>query len=491
MVLDKFCVTKTKSFQCRGPKGPRCFARLNSFGARQYKNESGRRIPSSNLGYFPVFSPNQAQRHFRPVLLCVLMTVLSGGTMATEPGLSKPLTLETAIALAVRDNPNLAQMRKRSEAMLAIPSQVGTLPDPVVSFNALNLPVDTFDVSQEAMTQLQLGISQTVPFPGKLGLKEEAAEFEADAALNNVDEIRLRLIRNVKTTWWLVFYLDRALQIVKSNQDLLRQFVEIAQTKYTVGEGLQQDVLLAQLELSRLLDQELQLIGMRRNEATRLNALLDWPESAVRLPQKVDKQLPEIAPESKLYQQAEASRPLLTEQANRINAAQSRLELAKKDYYPDFNIGAFYGFRSGENPAPRSDSRADFLSLKLSVNVPLFAYRKQDKAVDQRNSELLQQQYSRQDEWNQVRAQISTAIADYQRAREQFVLFDTGIIPQARQTVASMLAGYQVNKVDFLNLVRSQITLLNYETRYWKALSEANQSLAKLVAAVGDEAIHE
>jgi outer membrane protein TolC len=90
-----------------------------------------------------------------------------------------------------------------------------------------------------------------------------------------------------------------------------------------------------------------------------------------------------------------------------------------------------------------------------------------------------------------VRAQISTAYGDYQQYKQQAELFKGGIIPQARQTVASMLAGYQVNKVDFLNLVRSQITLYNYETQYWMALSGANQALAQLTAVVGKEEIYE
>jgi outer membrane protein, heavy metal efflux system len=407
-----------------------------------------------------------------------------------DPG--SPLTLQSAIALAVQDNPDLAQMRARSEAMAAIPSQAGTLPDPVLSFNAMNLPTDSFSVSQEPMTQLQLGISQRVPFPGKLALSQEAAEYEAEAASNNVDETRLRLIRDVKTTWWLLFYLDQALQIVANTQDLLRQFVEIAQVKYTVGQGLQQDVLLAQTEQSRLLDQELQLTGMRRSEAARLNALLGGSsDGVVRLPREVIQELPDTLPEAQLYQIAESARPLLAERANQINAAESRVELAKKDYYPDLNIGAGYGFRSGDNPPPRSGQRTDLLSLQLSVNVPLFTYRKQAKAVDQRSSELLQRKYSFQDERNQVKAQISAGLADYERARQQFVLFKSGIIPLARQTVSSMLAGYQVNKVDFLNLIGSQITLFNYEIRYWRALSEANQALAKITAAVGKEVIHE
>ncbi len=125
------------------------------------------------------------------------------------------------------------------------------------------------------------------------------------------------------------------------------------------------------------------------------------------------------------------------------------------------------------------------------MNVPIFAATKQRKAVNQRSSELMQQRYALQDQWNKVRAEISTAYSDFHQAKNQVVLFKSGIIPQAQQTVASMLAGYQVNKVDFLNLVRSQITLYNYETQYWKALTEANQALAQLTAVVGKEEIYE
>ena len=125
------------------------------------------------------------------------------------------------------------------------------------------------------------------------------------------------------------------------------------------------------------------------------------------------------------------------------------------------------------------------------MNVPIFASSKQSKAVDQRASELMQNKYALQDEWNQVRAEISTAYSEFQQTKNQVVLLKSGIIPQARQTVASMLAGYQVNKVDFLNLVRSQITLFNYETQYWKALAEANQAVAQLTAVVGKEEIYE
>ncbi len=412
------------------------------------------------------------------------------GEVPGQEGQSGILTVDQAVEIALRSNPNLAEMQARAQAAAAIPSQVGSLPDPTIEFNALNLPVYGFSLDQEAMTQLQVGLSQAIPFPGKLGLKEEAAEFEAAAAGNDVEETRLQLVKEVKSTWWKILYLDRALEIVERNRDLLRSFVKIAQTKYTVGEGLQQDVLLAQLELSKLMDTKIQLRASRRNEAARINALLDLPvEQAVRLPESVETTLPEVLPEQRLYVLADDHRPLLAKYRNQLRAAAKRVDLAKRDYLPDFKVGAAYGFRQGENQD--GSSRDDFLSLRLSMTIPLYAGSKQDRAVDQRTSERLARQYALQDERGRVQAIISAVLADYEQAREQSVLFETGIIPQARQTVASMLAGYQVNKVDFLNLVQSQITLYNYETRYWQALSSARQKLARLVASVGKEVVDE
>lgn len=430
-----------------------------------------------------MFTPNQL---FRSVFGMLLAVFMFASCHASEQDL---LTFESALAIASENNPDLAQIKARAEAMAAIPSQVGTLPDPMISIGALNFPVDTFDTRQEPMTQIQFGLSQTIPFPGKLGLREQAAEYEATAALQNVTEATEWLRSHVKNTWWQLFFLDRALQVIDNNQMLLRQFIRIATTKYEVGEGLQQDVLLAQLELSQLLDHQLKLEGARRNDVARLNALLDRAaDRPVSLPESVDVALPELLAENDLYRQADEVRALLAAKREVVHAAESRLDLAKKDYYPDFTIGAAYGIR--DNTLTGAD-RADFFSMKLSMNVPIFAASKQDKAVDQRTSELLQHKYDLQDQWNKVRSQISQAYSDYRRAKDQYILFKTGIIPQARQTVASMLAGYQVSKVDFLNLVRSQITLFNYEVQYWQAFTEANQALAQLAASVGTEDLYE
>jgi len=429
---------------------------------------------------------------WRMLVLALAIPVIGWSAKSPQEPSEDQLSIEEAVATALSENPSLAEMQARYEALAEIPSQLGTLPDPILSLNALNLPTDTFNVGQEAMTQMQIGIGQTIPFPGKLALREGASEFEALAAGNSVDELRLLLIRNTKSSWWQLYYLDRALDVVDRNQDLLRQFIQVAKTKYEVGDGLQQDTLLAQLELSKLFDQKIRLRAVRKNQAIRLNVLMDTsPNSLILLPNNVSTDMPDLIKENLLYERAESIRPLLKEKENYLNAAQSRLKLARKQYYPDFRLGVAYGNRSGENPPPRGGARSDFLSVMFSVNLPIYQKRKLDRAVGQRSLELRQSNDSFRDKWAVVRSEISSATTDYLEAKELFALFKGGIIPQARQTVASMLAGYQVSEVDFLNLVGSQVTLLNYEVQYWKALTDANQALARLVAAVGEEKVYE
>ncbi len=441
--------------------------------------------------FWVIFRGGMFLRKYRFLLAVAPLLIVADNLYADE---INPVVLRehSAVEVAVSDNPNLAEVQERYKALLEVPSQVGTLPDPMVSLNAMNFPTDTFDRDQEPMTQLQVGVSQVIPFPGKLGLKEEAAEYDAKAAGHSVDEVRLQLVKNVKSKWWQLYYLDRALDTVKNNQALLRQFITVAQTKYETGKGLQQDVLLAQLELSRLMDQEIQLRAIRRNQAIKLNILMDRPANdVIVLPDQVSKSMPALADEGALYLQAESSRPLLKKMETKIEAAQSRLDLAKRDYYPDFKLGVTYGDRTGDNPPPMGGSRSDFFSVMVGVKIPLYSGRKQSKAVSQRSSELQMNHYALLDEKGMVMAAISSAVTDYQEAKQQFSLYGSGIVPQAQQTVQSMLAGYQVSEVDFLNLVRSQMTLFNYELQYWKALSDAKQALARLEAAVGEESVYE
>lgn len=398
------------------------------------------------------------------------------------------LTLDKAIELALLGNPGLGEIKSRAEAMAAIPSQEGTLPDPQVKLGALYLPTNSFNLRQDDFTMMEVGISQEIPFPGKLALREKIAEQEALAASDSVDEARLRLIREVKMGWWRLFYYDRALSLLDEAEEFFLQLIDITQAKYKVGKGPQQDVLLAQLELSKLKDEKLNLTSMRYGQEARLNALLDrTSETPVQIPVETEFKLPVVV-ESALQNKALQLRPLFAQHHKMLDVAQSKVDLAKKGFYPDFTVGAFYDVRQN---TPSGQSRSDFASVQLSMNLPIYAGRKQAKAVDQRKGELLQERYALQDEHRKVHAEITAKAVEYQKTKEKLALLEHEIIPQAQQTLDSLLAGYQVNQTDFTDLLRTQLSFFQYQTQYWQALTNTQQILAELSAEVGEELDHD
>ena len=397
--------------------------------------------------------------------------------IATESSELNNLSVKQAILIALDNNPNLASMNTRFLAMSEIPAQVGAFPEPKLKFNFANIPLDSFALDQTPMTQIQFGITQALPYPGKLALKSQAALNLAEASGADWRDAKRKLIEQTRHQWWQLFYLDRALEIVARNQGVLYQFIEVAETKYSVGQGLQQDILLAQVEEYQLQDKKLQLLSFRRTTQARLNLLMGSNKRQnILISPIVDEQLPTLGKMSDYLSEAKQSRPDMKRANLLSDAAESRFKLAKKNYYPDFQVGALYGWRKDQT---------GLASLQFSMNVPWDISNRQNPAKDQRNQEWLQQKYALLELENRIAEEIESATANYLRATNQMRLFKDAIIPKAEQTVEAMLAGYQVNKVDFLNLLRAQITLFNYDTQYWQAFSTANQYLAALDAAIG------
>lgn len=207
----------------------------------------------------------------------------------------------------------------------------------------------------------------------------------------------------------------------------------------------------------------------------------------MRIPAEAYFKLPAIV-ESALQDKAFQLRPLFAQHRKMLDASQSKVDLAKKGFYPDFTVGAFYDVRQN---TPSGQSRSDFASVQLSMNLPIYAERKQAKAVDQRKGELLQERYALQDEHHKIQAEIAAKAAEYQHAKEKLALLEHEIIPQAQQTLDSLLAGYQVNQTDFSDLLRTQLSFFQYQTQYWQALTNTQQILAELSAEVGEELNHD
>jgi len=403
---------------------------------------------------------------------------------------AEPLSLDHAVEIAVVNNPNLSAIQARADALAQLPSQMEALPDPRLSINLMNLPVDSFSLTQEGMTQFQISFTQALPYPGKLSLKAKAATERAEAARFTIEEGTLQLKSSVKHTWWDIFYLDRALDTVEKNKKLLNQFFELAETHYKVGKGAQTDVLLAQLEVVKLTNKKIALNRQKSNANVRLNNLLNRAvETPVIISSQVDEKLMKLKSREELVIMAKKQSPALIAKQRMVESSNSAVSLARKNRMPDFMTGISYGVRAGENMD--GSSRAHLASLMFSMNLPLYSEKKQEPHVDQRNAEWMQQKYELQDKNNLTMLQVENAVINYKAASSQAKLFKELIIPQANQTVEAMMVGYQVGNNDFLTLLNSQTMLYNYQTQYWKVLSVANQALADLIAAVGEESIYE
>ncbi|MBT4492333.1 MAG: TolC family protein [Gammaproteobacteria bacterium] len=409
----------------------------------------------------------------------------------TESARADVLTLSRAVDIALANDPVLMAMDSKIAALKTMPDQVSALPDPVLSVNAMNLPTDTFDFDQEPMTQLQMTLTQAFPYPGKRGLKREMADLAATTSEIQQADYRDALVGQVRATWWDILVSDKALEIIGQNQKLLEDFIEIARAKYAVGKGLQQDVLLAQLELNRLQDREVRVRGLRNSHEAVLNGLLNqFPdESIVVSEDSLNTGLPELQSTGQLFERALTRKKLLKVHRQLVKKADLQLNLAEQEKKPDFRLGLGYGVRQDGN-TPGQD-RPDFVSVMFSMNLPVYSKRKQGMQVSQRVAERATAERLLDDALRDIRSGIGRRAAEYEAGKDQSEIMRTRIIPQAEQTVQSMLAGYQVNQVDFLNVINGQLMLYDARISYWQALGKAKRALAKLAATVGEETLYE
>ena len=413
--------------------------------------------------------------------LVLLLSLAFGGALSA---LAEPLLLAQAQQRALSDSPMLAEIQARYQAALEVPEQAAALPDPTLTLGLLSIPTDGFALDQEAMTQLQVGISQSLPWASERRLARSSAEKLAAATASELEEARNRLLRDVTRSWWSLYFIDQSLSVVDENLQRLREFNQIAQSRYRVGKGLQQDTLQAQLQLSAQLELQLRLQGQRRTGEARLNALLATPEAIrIVLPANPSILISDIASTPLLIEMAMQQRPWLHQQQRQVDAAQDRQALAREDLLPDLTLGAAYGYRQD---APNGSSRADLFSINLGIKIPLYSSSKQHRQISQRGAELNARREALRSAQLQVRSEVVQSASDYQQAREQADLLEQGMIPQSKQTVASMLVGYQVGKVDFSALIQAQLMVNRLQLQYWQAISDSQKAYADLQAAIGN-----
>ena len=390
------------------------------------------------------------------------------------------LDVDQLVDEALQNNPEILAAKKKWEVYKEKIPQARALEDPMFGFGIINLPT-SFSFRQEDMTMKEFSISQKFPFYGKRRLMGEMAGKEAEAVFNEIQEKANRIIRDVKNTYYDLSHVYRTTEVTQRNKEIMEGFAKIAESKYSVGGGLQQDVLKAHVEVSKMVDDLIMLSQRKRALEAKLNALLNRPpETPVGEPEEVIfKKLPiEIEAFQKTAQEVN---PTLKGMKKMIEAKEKAYALAKREYYPDLKLLFAYGQRDALNGVKQDD----MLTGMMEINIPIYFKWKQDRKVAETKADIL----ATEAEYRAMKNEIFFMIADMgsmtQRVERQIDLYKTGIIPQASLQVNSALSAYRVNKVDFLTLLDSQVTLYKYELEYHQGLTEYEKSVANLEAAIG------
>ena len=412
-------------------------------------------------------------------ILSTVMALLAAWPLQAQ---QQHLELDLLIDEALANNPSLSALEARWKADEARIPQAGALMDPMVKFELSNVPLSDFDFDSTPMSGKQLMVSQQLPYWGKRATRERIALHMASVSEQMYLDREGIIINMVKQAYYSLAFLDHAIAITKKNEALLGDFVRIAETKYAVGKGLQQDVLKAQVTLSGLRDKLIDLRRLRGQAEARLNTVLN------RLPQQPTgtvaplKHTPFIYDVEGLQQMALELRPQLKAIEENIQRWKAAEDLARLDYKPDFAVNLGYRQRSFDRDPVEG---SDFVSLGVAFNLPIYRGRKQAQQVReaQQRAEMSKEQYEMTKQ--QIFLEVQNLYLDVQAHEEEAALFKTAIIPQAGQALNSAMAAYQVDKVDFLTLLNNQVTLFNFEIAHFRHQIEYEKSLAELEALIG------
>jgi cobalt-zinc-cadmium efflux system outer membrane protein len=409
-------------------------------------------------------------------LVAALLVGLFVSDVAAQVAPTDTLRLSDVARIALDSNPMLRAARSSATAAAERVGPAGALPDPELQVGLMNRMVSDFGSTADPMTMNQVQVMQMLPWPGKLGGARAAARHTAAAASADADEQTRMLGAQLRMAYYDLAYTDRALDVMRWTQGLLRQFLDVSTTMYGVGSAVQQDVLRAQVEVARMTEAITRMTQERLAGASRLNTLLSReaasPVGALELPQPAG-ELPGV---DRLLARAFDTRPALRAGAERVSAAEASLAAARRELYPDFRLGVQYQ----ERPL-----FPNMMSVMVGVNLPLFAgakqlaMRRQMAAMrDMSRAELLNLR-------NETAARIietrARAVQDVNLVR----LYRSSILPQSRAAVQAALTSYRVGRVAFMQLVDNQMTVNRYETETYRLVADYQQAIGDLEALVG------
>jgi len=387
------------------------------------------------------------------------------------PQLSAQMLVDTVL----RRNPDIPALEALWDAAKARIDQVDALDDPIVTYSVAPRTAD--DPINDLRQSISL--SQRMPWPGKLALRGDAMRFEAKSYFDNIEKKRLDLTLLSKQLFAQWYFIHAALRINNINKSLLQEFRDIAQTKYITGSVTKQDVLLAETNYVLLEQRDVTLKRRKLDIQTQLNVLLDQiPDTVIPLPAKLSDplSLPNVF---LLREKAIQIRPELRALKNKLSASQRRLNLAEKNYYPDFNLRLLYN--GVMDPAEKRTQ------IGIGFNIPLRG--KRHAAKDEANARLTQLELLHRSEILQIKAEVQQAYDQVRESEQLLQVYRQRLLPLAEETLAAAQADYESSRGDFLSLINAEKQLITTRLNNQSTLSDYHRRLAKLEQTVGSSKI--
>lgn len=385
---------------------------------------------------------------------------------------AQQLTVHMLVDAVLQRNPGISARQAAWEMARARIAQVDAFDDPIITYS---VAPRTTDAPVNELRQ-SLSISQRLPWPGKLGLRGNTARLQAQAAFETIEEKRLELTGMSKQIFSDWYFIHAALRINEINKSLLEEFKDIAQIKYAAGSVTKQDVLLAETRYVLLQQREISLQRNKQAIQVSLNTLLDQAPATTILPPVLLPQpalLPDVA---LLLDRSIQTRPALRALKNNIQAAQSRLDLTEKDYFPDFNLRVLYN--GVMDPA---DKRPQ---IGIGFNIPLRG--KRHAAKDAAQSQLAQQQLAYRQRVLNISSEVQRAYDRVRESEQLLQIISQRLLPLAEETLSAAQADYESSRGDFLALINAEKQLINTQLNHEKTLSAYHRRLAQLEQAVGN-----
>lgn len=387
--------------------------------------------------------------------------------------------LDQLIKEAVENNPEIKAMHDAFRATEQRIKQASSLKDPMLS-------AGYFVENPETRVGPQVGkygIAQKFPFFGKLSLKGKMAAKDRDIAYEKYESVVHEVIKNLKHSYYDLYWIRKSIAITEEIKDLLDELEKVAESKYSTGIASQQDVLKAQVEISKLMAKLYTLAERQVTLQEKINTLLNRPVET-RIGEIKDIRLTKFPYTlENLLSLSNEHRQELKAAAHNIDKQIKNVALKKKDYYPDFTLGVdFIDVGSGKTPA--FNDGQDAWMAKVAVNVPIW-YGRIHAGVNEAKYKLNASENVYQNVKNNVAFQIKDSYFQLKTAEDLITLYKDALIPQAEESLKASLSGYETGKTDFLNLIDSERVLLNFKIAHYRAVADYEKSVANLERSVG------